>query len=184
MNRLAVVAVAGGEPKILADKLDRGVSAPRFTPDGASILFLVADDASEYPGADSGQWRRGAAADPRAGGDLVDGAGQGRPPGGAGGDRHEVRRGSRAREQRTARADAPQRRADGRVQSGRHGGVQLQGEGRQRGPRTDCEAAGLCGREEVSDAAADSRRTERTGRALRSISSGSCSRPTATWWWR
>jgi dipeptidyl aminopeptidase/acylaminoacyl peptidase len=49
MNRLAVIAVSGGEPKILAGGLDRGVSAPRFTPDGASILFLVVDDASEYP---------------------------------------------------------------------------------------------------------------------------------------
>src|SRR5450759_3630092 len=49
MNRLAVVAVSGGEPKILADTLDRGVSAPRFTPDGAGILFLVGDDAAEYP---------------------------------------------------------------------------------------------------------------------------------------
>ena len=49
MTRLAVVPVAGGAPKILADKLDRGVSAPRFTPDGSSIVFLVADDRSEYP---------------------------------------------------------------------------------------------------------------------------------------
>jgi dipeptidyl aminopeptidase/acylaminoacyl peptidase len=49
MNRLAVVAVSGGEPRILAGGLDRGVSAPRFTPDGAAILFLVGDDASEYP---------------------------------------------------------------------------------------------------------------------------------------
>jgi dipeptidyl aminopeptidase/acylaminoacyl peptidase len=49
MNRLAVAAVSGGEPKILADKLDRGVSAPRFTRDGSGILFLVADDRSEYP---------------------------------------------------------------------------------------------------------------------------------------
>jgi dipeptidyl aminopeptidase/acylaminoacyl peptidase len=48
-NRLAVVPVAGGEPKLLADKLDRPVAAPRFTPDGASILFLIADDRSEYP---------------------------------------------------------------------------------------------------------------------------------------
>jgi dipeptidyl aminopeptidase/acylaminoacyl peptidase len=48
MNRLAVVAVAGGEPKVLAEKLDRTVSAPRFTPDGASVLFLVTDDRSEY----------------------------------------------------------------------------------------------------------------------------------------
>jgi len=49
MNRLAVVAVSGGEPKLLATNLDRNVSAPRFTPDGSSILFLVADDRSEYP---------------------------------------------------------------------------------------------------------------------------------------
>ena len=49
MNRMAVVAVAGGEPKIMAANLDRSVSAPRFTPDGSSILFLVIDDRSEYP---------------------------------------------------------------------------------------------------------------------------------------
>jgi dipeptidyl aminopeptidase/acylaminoacyl peptidase len=49
MNRLAVVAASGGEPKIMAANLDRSVSAPRFTPDGASILFLVTDDRSEYP---------------------------------------------------------------------------------------------------------------------------------------
>ncbi|HKA00863.1 MAG TPA: S9 family peptidase [Candidatus Solibacter sp.] len=49
MNRLAVAPVAGGEPTILAANLDRGVSAPRFSRDGASILFLVADDRSEYP---------------------------------------------------------------------------------------------------------------------------------------
>src|SRR5579864_2199720 len=48
-NRLAVVPVAGGEPRLLAETLDRPASAPRFTPDGASILFLVADDRSEYP---------------------------------------------------------------------------------------------------------------------------------------
>ena len=48
MNRLAVIPVTGGEPKLLAEKLDRGVSAPRFTPDGKSILFLVTDDRSEY----------------------------------------------------------------------------------------------------------------------------------------
>ena len=49
MSRLAVVAVAGGEPRILAGSLDRGVSAPRFTEDGKSIVFLVADDRWEYP---------------------------------------------------------------------------------------------------------------------------------------
>ncbi len=49
MSRLAVIALDGGVPKLLADKLDRAVSSPRFTPDGASILFLVSDDRSEYP---------------------------------------------------------------------------------------------------------------------------------------
>jgi dipeptidyl aminopeptidase/acylaminoacyl peptidase len=32
-----------------AEDLDRGVSSPRFTEDGKSILFLVADDRSVYP---------------------------------------------------------------------------------------------------------------------------------------
>jgi len=49
MNRLAVVAVAGGEPKLIAGDFDRGASAPKFSIDGNSILFLVADDRSEYP---------------------------------------------------------------------------------------------------------------------------------------
>jgi dipeptidyl aminopeptidase/acylaminoacyl peptidase len=49
MPRLAVVAAAGGEPKLYGEKLDRAVSAPRFTPDGKSILFLVTDDRWEYP---------------------------------------------------------------------------------------------------------------------------------------
>ena len=44
MNRLAIISTDGGTPRILADKLDRGVSAPRFAPDGSSILFLVADE--------------------------------------------------------------------------------------------------------------------------------------------
>jgi len=49
MNRVAVVAVAGGTRKILAPKFDRGAAAPRFTRDGSSVLFLVADDRWEYP---------------------------------------------------------------------------------------------------------------------------------------
>jgi dipeptidyl aminopeptidase/acylaminoacyl peptidase len=49
MNRLAVVAVSGGAPTVLVDRLDRGISAPRFSRDGSEILFLVADDRSEYP---------------------------------------------------------------------------------------------------------------------------------------
>jgi dipeptidyl aminopeptidase/acylaminoacyl peptidase len=49
MPRLAVVPVAGGEPKVYGEKLDRSVSSPRFTKDGKSILFLVTDDRWEYP---------------------------------------------------------------------------------------------------------------------------------------
>lgn len=49
MNRLAVVPASGGPPKLLTEKLDRGVSAPVFTQDGRNVSFLVADDRSEYP---------------------------------------------------------------------------------------------------------------------------------------
>ncbi|HEY1339830.1 MAG TPA: S9 family peptidase [Bryobacteraceae bacterium] len=48
MNRIAVVAVAGGEPKLPAQGFDRGAQSPRFTKDG-QILFLEADDRWEYP---------------------------------------------------------------------------------------------------------------------------------------
>ena len=40
-NSLAIVPVAGGAPKILTSGLDRNVSRPQFTPDGAGILFLL-----------------------------------------------------------------------------------------------------------------------------------------------
>jgi dipeptidyl aminopeptidase/acylaminoacyl peptidase len=49
MNRLAVLSVAGGDPKILTVDFDRPAAAPRFTHDGSSIVFLVADDRSQYP---------------------------------------------------------------------------------------------------------------------------------------
>jgi dipeptidyl aminopeptidase/acylaminoacyl peptidase len=49
MNRLAVVSAAGGEPRLITGKFDRGVSAPRFSTDGSSVMFLVADDRWEYP---------------------------------------------------------------------------------------------------------------------------------------
>ncbi len=49
MPRLAVVSTAGGDPKVYAEKLDRSVSAPRFSKDGKSIVFLVTDDRWEYP---------------------------------------------------------------------------------------------------------------------------------------
>jgi dipeptidyl aminopeptidase/acylaminoacyl peptidase len=49
MDRLAVVAAGGGAPRVLTQGLDRGVSFPAFAADGKSLLFLVADDRSEYP---------------------------------------------------------------------------------------------------------------------------------------
>jgi dipeptidyl aminopeptidase/acylaminoacyl peptidase len=47
-NKLAVVSAAGGEPRVLTEKLDRAVSAPEFSEDGQSITVLVTDDRSEY----------------------------------------------------------------------------------------------------------------------------------------
>jgi len=61
MNRLAVVAVAGGEPRVLTGDFDRAIAAPHFTRDGSSIIFLVADDRSQYPAmiaANGGRVRR------------------------------------------------------------------------------------------------------------------------------
>jgi len=48
MNRLAVANVSEATSRILTEKLDRGVSSPKFTLDGSAIEFLVADDRSEY----------------------------------------------------------------------------------------------------------------------------------------
>jgi dipeptidyl aminopeptidase/acylaminoacyl peptidase len=49
LSRLAIVPVHGGAPRVLTEKLDRGVSAPEFTSDGRAIDVLVNDDQSEYP---------------------------------------------------------------------------------------------------------------------------------------
>ncbi len=49
MNRLAVIPVEGGTPKIVTASLDRGVSAHQFTTDGKQLEFLVADDMNVYP---------------------------------------------------------------------------------------------------------------------------------------
>ena len=46
--KLAVVPAAGGEPRVLTEKLDRAVSAPAFSEDGQSVTVLVTDDRSEY----------------------------------------------------------------------------------------------------------------------------------------
>jgi dipeptidyl aminopeptidase/acylaminoacyl peptidase len=47
-NRVAVIPVAGGEPRILTESLDRPVTSPKWTADGASLLFIVTDDRTQY----------------------------------------------------------------------------------------------------------------------------------------
>ncbi len=49
-DRLAVVPAAGGEPRILTDKLDRRISQAEFTADGSALTFLVEDDRRAYLG--------------------------------------------------------------------------------------------------------------------------------------
>jgi dipeptidyl aminopeptidase/acylaminoacyl peptidase len=46
--RVAVIPVAGGEPKLLTESLDRPVTSPRWTADGQSLLFVVTDDRTQY----------------------------------------------------------------------------------------------------------------------------------------
>jgi dipeptidyl aminopeptidase/acylaminoacyl peptidase len=51
LSRLAVVPSAGGAPKVLTGSLDRAVSGPLlWSPDGASLTFIVEDDRAEYVG--------------------------------------------------------------------------------------------------------------------------------------
>jgi dipeptidyl aminopeptidase/acylaminoacyl peptidase len=44
VQKLAVVPVAGGAPRVLTPALDRNVLSPTWSPDGSSLLFLVEDD--------------------------------------------------------------------------------------------------------------------------------------------
>jgi dipeptidyl aminopeptidase/acylaminoacyl peptidase len=46
--RIAVIPAAGGEPRILTEALDRPATSPRWSADGASLLFLVTDDRTQY----------------------------------------------------------------------------------------------------------------------------------------
>jgi dipeptidyl aminopeptidase/acylaminoacyl peptidase len=48
-RQLAVVAAAGGEPRVISGQFDRPVANPVFSPDGQSITVLAADDRSRYP---------------------------------------------------------------------------------------------------------------------------------------
>ncbi|HEX5072491.1 MAG TPA: S9 family peptidase [Gemmatimonadaceae bacterium] len=46
--RVAVIPVAGGEPRLLTEALDRPVTSPTWSADGTSLLFLVTDDRTQY----------------------------------------------------------------------------------------------------------------------------------------
>lgn len=48
-DSLVVIPAAGGSPRTLTEKIDRGVSSPQFTSDSSAVTFLVADDRREYP---------------------------------------------------------------------------------------------------------------------------------------
>jgi dipeptidyl aminopeptidase/acylaminoacyl peptidase len=47
-DRLAVVPVGGGAPRLLTTQLDRRVWQAEFTPDGSALSFLVEDDRRAY----------------------------------------------------------------------------------------------------------------------------------------
>jgi Tol biopolymer transport system component len=163
MNRLAVISTEGGAPRILAGTLDRGVSAPRFTGDGSAVLFLVADDRSEYLARVPASG--GAVERVTRGADVINALAQGhdgRLAALCSGDARSLRAGKR----RAARTHPPQRRAPGRVEAGSYRGIQLPGEGRQRGPRAHGQAARLRRRQALPHAVAHPRRTQRAGRAL------------------
>jgi dipeptidyl aminopeptidase/acylaminoacyl peptidase len=48
-NKLAVIPAAGGQPRLLAQTLDRPIRQPVWSKDGASLTVVVVDDRSQYP---------------------------------------------------------------------------------------------------------------------------------------
>ncbi len=48
LPHLATIPAAGGTPTILAEKLDRMVSPPRFTQDGKGLFITIEDDRNQY----------------------------------------------------------------------------------------------------------------------------------------
>jgi dipeptidyl aminopeptidase/acylaminoacyl peptidase len=48
-NRLMVIPAAGGQPRPLAESLDRPVRNPVWSKDGTSLTVVVVDDRSQYP---------------------------------------------------------------------------------------------------------------------------------------
>ncbi len=48
-SRLAIIPAAGGEPRFLAESLDRPIRQPLWEEGGTSLAFVVVDDRSQYP---------------------------------------------------------------------------------------------------------------------------------------
>ena len=48
VHTLAVIPAAGGQAKILTEKLDRNVVQPHWAPDGKSIFVVIEDDGAEH----------------------------------------------------------------------------------------------------------------------------------------
>ena len=48
-NKLALIAVSGGQPRLVAESLDRPIRQPLWSADGASLTVVVVDDRSQYP---------------------------------------------------------------------------------------------------------------------------------------
>jgi dipeptidyl aminopeptidase/acylaminoacyl peptidase len=48
-NRLGVVSSTGGQPRYLAESLDRPIRQPVWEEGGSSLAFVVVDDRSQYP---------------------------------------------------------------------------------------------------------------------------------------
>ena len=40
-HKLAIISASGGKPRFLAEKLDRNISSPKFSPDGKVIYFML-----------------------------------------------------------------------------------------------------------------------------------------------
>jgi dipeptidyl aminopeptidase/acylaminoacyl peptidase len=47
-NHVAIIPVAGGEPRALTRELDRNVESPRFSPDGRAVYFILEDGGNEH----------------------------------------------------------------------------------------------------------------------------------------
>src|SRR5204863_7470529 len=48
-TRLAIIPAAGGQPRFLAESLDRPIRQPQFEEGGGALTFVVIDDRTQYP---------------------------------------------------------------------------------------------------------------------------------------